>query len=102
MQNIKHCRINNPVELMGYIKAIEAGFGIKAELNLLPLQPGDAPDTFAGVSDLVREFDYQPKTSVQEGIEGFVEWYKAYYEVSEGGKPCPTLRHAYCPAILRR
>lgn len=73
---------NNPVELMDYIKAIETGLGTKAKLNLLPLQPGDVPDTFADVSDLVREFDYQPKTSVQEGIEKFVAWYKTYYGVS--------------------
>ena len=70
---------NNPVELMDYIKAIETGLDTKAELNLLPLQPGDVPDTYADVSDLVHEFDYQPKTSVQEGIGEFVEWYKKYY-----------------------
>jgi len=70
---------NKPVELMDYIRAIEAGLGAKAELNLLPLQPGDVPDTYADVSDLVREFDYQPKTSVQEGVGVFVEWYKVYH-----------------------
>ena len=72
---------NNPVELMDYIKAIETALGTKAELNLLPLQPGDVPDTYADVSDLVREFDYQPKTAVEDGIGRFVEWYKAYYRV---------------------
>jgi UDP-glucuronate 4-epimerase len=74
---------NNPVELMDYIKAIETGLDAKAELNLLPLQPGDVPDTYADVSDLVREFGYQPKTSVQDGIGRFVEWYKSYYDASQ-------------------
>jgi UDP-glucuronate 4-epimerase len=74
---------NNPVELMDYIKAIETGLDAKAELNLLPLQPGDVPDTYADVSDLVREFGYQPKTSVQDGVGKFVEWYKSYYDVSQ-------------------
>ena len=70
---------NNPVELMDYIKAIEEGLGIKAELNLLPLQPGDVPDTYADVDDLVREFDYKPATTISTGVGKFVEWYKQYY-----------------------
>jgi len=74
---------NNPVELMDYIKAIETRLDAKAELNLLPLQPGDVPDTYADVSDLVREFGYQPKTSVQDGVGKFVEWYKSYYDASQ-------------------
>ena len=68
---------------MDYIKAIETGLDAKAELNLLPLQPGDVPDTYADVSDLVREFGYQPKTSVQDGVGKFVEWYKSYYDASQ-------------------
>ena len=70
---------NNPVELMDYIKAIEEGLGLKAELNLLPLQPGDVPDTYADVDDLVREFDYKPATTISTGVGKFVEWYKQYY-----------------------
>lgn len=70
---------NRPVELMDYIGAIEQALGKKAEMNLLPLQPGDVPDTYADVQDLVEQFDYQPATTVKEGVERFIEWYRAYY-----------------------
>ncbi len=68
----------NPVELMDYIRAIEESLGIKAELNLLPLQPGDVPDTYADVDDLVREFGYKPTTSINDGVNSFVRWYRDY------------------------
>ncbi|HID98836.1 MAG TPA: NAD-dependent epimerase [Thiotrichaceae bacterium] len=74
---------NNPVELMDYIKAIETNLNIQAELNLLPLQPGDVPDTYADTTDLMHQFSYQPKTSVQEGIKAFVLWYKSYYGMAD-------------------
>ena len=70
---------NNPVELMDYIKALETALGRKAELNLLPLQPGDVPDTYADVTDLVDEFNYKPSTSINEGISKFAEWYIKYF-----------------------
>lgn len=70
---------HKPVELLDYISAIESSLGMTAEKELLPLQPGDVPDTFADVEDLVREFDYQPSTSVEEGVERFVDWYREYY-----------------------
>ena len=70
---------NNPVELMDYIGAIEAALGLKATMNLLPLQPGDVPDTYADVTDLVEQFDYKPATPVAEGVAQFIEWYRAYY-----------------------
>ena len=69
---------NSPVELMDYIKAIEAALGIEANKELLPLQPGDVPDTYADVNDLVKEFDYKPSMSVSQGVKNFVEWYKEY------------------------
>jgi len=69
---------NNPVELMGYIEALESSLGIKAEIELLPLQPGDVPDTYADVDDLVEEFDYKPLMNVKQGVESFVRWYKEY------------------------
>lgn len=72
---------NSPVELMHYIETLEKNLGIKAEKNLLPLQPGDVPDTYANVDDLVRDIDYKPATSVEDGVARFVEWYREYYKV---------------------
>ena len=69
---------NSPVELVDYISAIEDSLGIKVEKELLPLQPGDVPDTFADVDDLVRDFDYKPSINVKEGVEKFIDWYKEY------------------------
>ena len=69
---------NNPVELMDYIEALENSLGVKADKELLPLQPGDVPDTYADVDDLVKEFGYKPSMSVVEGVERFAEWYKGY------------------------
>jgi UDP-glucuronate 4-epimerase len=70
---------NSPVELLEYIHAIEDALGIKAQKELLPIQPGDVLDTFADVSDLVKEFDYKPTMSVKTGVENFVKWYKTYH-----------------------
>jgi UDP-glucuronate 4-epimerase len=70
---------NKPVELLDYISAIESSLGMTAEKELLPLQPGDVPDTYADVDDLVREFDYRPSMPVEEGIARFVTWYREYY-----------------------
>ena len=69
-----------PVELMTYIETLEKYLGKIAEKNLLPLQPGDVPDTFADVKDLVKDVDYKPSTSVDEGIKAFAKWYKKYYK----------------------
>ncbi len=73
---------NEPVELMRYIELIEQCLGKKAQKNLLPLQPGDVPDTFADIDDLVRDVGYRPSTSVEAGVEKFVRWYVDYYKVS--------------------
>lgn len=72
---------NNTVELRRYIEVLEDCLGKKAERNLLPLQPGDVPDTFANVDDLVRDFDYRPSTPIEVGVQRFVEWYLDYYGV---------------------
>ena len=71
-----------PVELLDYIKVLEECLGRKATMELLPLQPGDVPDTEADVSALSGATGLRPKVSVQEGVAKFVEWYRAYYEVS--------------------
>ncbi len=71
---------NQPVELMRYIEVIEACVGKKAEKNLLPLQPGDVPDTYADVADLVADVDYKPNTPIEVGVERFVRWYREYYD----------------------
>ena len=70
---------NNPVELMDYIEALESSLGVEAKKEMLPLQPGDVPDTYADVDDLVNEFDYKPSMSVKQGVENFAAWYKDYY-----------------------
>ena len=73
---------NNTVELRRYIEVLEECLGRKAEKNLLPLQPGDVPDTFANIDDLVRDFDYRPSTPIEVGVQRFVDWYMDYYGVS--------------------
>ena len=72
---------NQPVELMDYIGAIEKALGKTAIKELLPIQSGDVPDTFADVSDLVEQFNYQPATTVKDGIQQFVSWYSNYYKI---------------------
>lgn len=73
---------NSPVDLMDYIRAIENNLGVEAKKNMLPLQPGDVPDTYADVTDLVREFSYKPNTSIEVGVKNFVEWYRQYYDAN--------------------
>jgi UDP-glucuronate 4-epimerase len=72
---------NQPVELMDYIGALEEALGRTAIKELLPLQPGDVPDTYADVSELVEQFHYQPATTVKDGIQQFVSWYSNYYRI---------------------
>ena len=73
-----------PVELMHYIEVLEECLGRKAEKNLLPLQDGDVPDTWADTSDLAADVGYQPSTSVEEGVKRFVDWYREFYEDASG------------------
>jgi UDP-glucuronate 4-epimerase len=70
---------SRPVELMKYIEVLEDCLGRKAERNLLPLQPGDVPDTWADVEDLDRDVGYRPATPVEVGVARFVDWYLEHY-----------------------
>jgi len=72
---------NNAVELLEYIRVLEEKLERKAKINLLPLQPGDVPDTMANVDDLIRDTGFRPETSVETGISHFVDWYRDYYKV---------------------
>ena len=76
---------SEPVELMDYIGALEKALGKTAEKEFLPMQPGDVPDTYADVEQLILDVNYHPQTPVEEGIQRFVDWYRGYYgvEVSE-------------------
>lgn len=70
-----------PVQLMDYIGTLEKNLGKTAEKELLPLQDGDVPDTYADVEALVEDVNYRPKTTIDEGIKNFVNWYKGYFNV---------------------
>jgi UDP-glucuronate 4-epimerase len=66
---------------MRYIEVLEQCLERKAQMNLLPLQPGDVPDTYADTADLERDVGYRPDTPVEEGVARFVRWYREYYGV---------------------
>ena len=70
---------NTATPLMRYIELIEQTLGKKAEINYLPLQPGDVPDTCADVDDLMKDVGYRPETPVETGVKNFVEWYRRHY-----------------------
>jgi len=72
---------NQPVELMRYIRVLEGALGRKADLDLLPMQEGDVPATYANVDALQNDVGFRPRTPVEEGVRRFVEWYKDYYRV---------------------
>ena len=72
---------NNPVKLSAYIEAIEEALGKKAVKHLLPMQPGDVPDTYADSTELQKAVGYKPDTSVEEGVARFVRWYREFYAV---------------------
>jgi UDP-glucuronate 4-epimerase len=72
---------NAPVHLTVYVKAIEEALGMKAIREFLPLQPGDVPNTYADVSSLIKAVGFQPTTSVREGVNRFVNWYRDYFRV---------------------
>lgn len=78
LYNIGH---NHPVELLYYIEVLEKNLGKKAKLNMLPMQAGDVPATYADVDDLMRAVGYKPETPIETGIARFVEWYRSYYAV---------------------
>ena len=70
-----------PVELMRYIEVIEECVGRKADINMLPMQPGDVPDTWADTADLVKDVGYEPATPIEQGVKNFVDWYRDFYKV---------------------
>ncbi|MFH5833119.1 NAD-dependent epimerase [Halalkalibaculum sp. DA384] len=70
---------SSPVRLMDFIHEIESQLGVQAEKNMLPMQPGDVPKTWADVDDLFEYIDFKPQVGIREGIENFIDWYKAYY-----------------------
>jgi UDP-glucuronate 4-epimerase len=72
---------NNPVELFEFIRMLEVQLGRKAKMNLLPMQPGDVPKTFADVDDLMKDVGFKPATSLEDGIRHFVKWYREYYNM---------------------
>ncbi|QZP17848.1 NAD-dependent epimerase [Methylophilales bacterium] len=72
---------NNPVGLMEFIETLETSLGEKTEKKLLPLQPGDVPDTYADIDDLAEDFGYKPTTNIQKGLENFAKWYMEYNNV---------------------
>lgn len=73
---------HQPVELLHFIEVLERSLGITAQKNLLPLQPGDVPETFADISDLANAIDFHPNTPIEAGIARFVEWYCTYYGIN--------------------
>jgi UDP-glucuronate 4-epimerase len=73
---------SDPVLLSDFIQALEEALGQEAEKEFLPLQPGDVPETFANVSDLVRETGFKPATPIKSGVKAFVDWYRDYYRYS--------------------
>jgi UDP-glucuronate 4-epimerase len=70
---------NNPVELLEVVRLLEEALGVKAKRELLPMQPGDVPATYADVDDLMREVDFKPSTPIGEGIKRFVAWFRDYH-----------------------
>jgi len=70
---------NQPVQLMRYIEVIEECLGRKASMNFLPLQPGDVPETYADIDDLVADVGYRPVTPIEVGVRRFVDWFCEYY-----------------------
>ena len=74
---------NKPMHLVRFVELLENTLGIKAQKNLLAIQPGDVPHTFADVDDLIRDVDYKPDTPIEVGVAEFVKWYKAYYQVDQ-------------------
>ena len=76
---------NNPVKLMDFITAIENKLGKNIEKNMMPIQAGDVPATYADVSDLVENLGYKPATPIQEGINKFVDWYLEFFGYNEDG-----------------
>ena len=69
------------MELLDVVRLLEEAIGKKARRELLPMQPGDVPATYADIDDLMRDVDFRPATSIADGINRFVEWYRAYHHL---------------------
>lgn len=85
---------NQPIELLHFIEVLERCLGKKAQKNLLPIQAGDVPTTYADVDDLVRDTGFRPNTPVEVGVERFVRWYCAYYQIE------PQIARSYVSSTL--
>jgi UDP-glucuronate 4-epimerase len=72
---------NQPIQLMDYVKEIEKNLGMKAKINLMPMQSGDVKKSHADIDDLVKDFQYSPKWNIKDGIKNFIKWYLDYYKV---------------------
>ncbi|MBF0448717.1 MAG: NAD-dependent epimerase [Magnetococcales bacterium] len=72
---------NQPVELMTYIKALENALGMSATLNMMDMQPGDVPATWANIDDLMEDVGFRPETTVLDGVSRFVAWYRDYHQI---------------------
>lgn len=72
---------NNPVELLEVVRLLEEATGKKAKRELLPMQPGDVPATYADVDALMREVDFKPATPIGEGVKRFIDWYRDYFAI---------------------
>ena len=72
---------SQPTDLMRFIEIIEENLHQKADIQFLPLQPGDVPATYANIEDSIKDFGFKPATSIEEGIRAFIEWFKEYYNV---------------------
>ncbi len=70
---------NRPVQLLRYIEVLEECLGRKAQMNFLPMQPGDVPETYADIDDLARDVGYRPATPIETGVRAFVDWFCDYY-----------------------
>lgn len=71
---------NRPVKLLDFIKTLENCLGMEARKELEAMQPGDVPETYADIDDLVRDFGFSPKTPLETGLANFVAWYRHYYQ----------------------
>ena len=83
LYNIYNIGNNNTVELMDFIKVIEEKLDKKAKINMLPIQPGDVSKTWANIDGLIKDYNYQPSTKIEEGIDKFINWYLNYYKIEK-------------------
>ena len=72
---------NQPIQLMDYVQEIEKNLGMKAKINLMPMQSGDVKKSHADIDDLIKDFEYSPKWNIKDGIKNFIQWYLDYYNV---------------------